>query len=75
MENLVQIGKGALGSLTLGAYHQYATYKDIELNNKKIEMQQQYFSNKMNALHKEHKIEINKRINALGNSNNIQTTL
>ena len=61
VETLETIAQGALGGMTLGAYHQYTTNKKIELNNEKVKIQQQYFMDKMENRHKKYIIEMENR--------------
>ena len=64
-ETLKTITQGALGAMTFGAYHQYTTNKIMDLNNEKQELQQKYFIEKMENLHRIEMEELREKINKI----------
>jgi signal transduction histidine kinase len=64
------ISQGALGAMTFGAYHQYTTNKLMELNNKKQELQQKYFMDKMDNRHKTEMNELREKLNKIEQQQN-----
>lgn len=68
METIKTIAKGALGSMTFGAYHMYVTKSMIELNNemndlkiKDMEARNKMFMDKMKEDNDEMKKRLDKR--------------
>jgi signal transduction histidine kinase len=64
------IGQGAVGSMLFGAYHQYTNNKIMEINNEKLDLQQQYFMDKMKTQHHSDINELKERIHKLETKRN-----
>ena len=64
-DTIKTIAQGALGAMTFGAYHQYTTNKIMELNNKKLELQQKIEMDKMKTQHNKEINELREKIDGL----------
>ena len=64
-DSLKTMAQGALGAMTFGMYHQYTTNKMMEMNNIQMNLNNQYFKDKMEAQHKAEMDELRTKMAAL----------
>ena len=62
IDTIKTIAQGALGAVTFGAYHQFTTNRIMELNNEKLNLQHQYFIDKMETQHRAEMDEVNRKL-------------